>query len=184
MLQIRGMHTLIRDREISKHDFVFYSDRLIRLVILFLALLFIYTIVQLLCSYTLMRTLGCGAWPWPFAIHRETSNNSTRCAHHVFPHPLLIACIYVCLCRNHRIWSFIHVWPLTDSDSIYFISCLLSWDVVSTFISACYTCLCVLHKEYSACPWILSFLVFQDQCILGLISARNYVGFQLFEGEL
>ena len=31
-LQIRGMHTLIRDREISKHDFVFYSDRLIRLV--------------------------------------------------------------------------------------------------------------------------------------------------------
>lgn len=32
MLQIRGMHTLIRDREISKHDFVFYSDRLIRLV--------------------------------------------------------------------------------------------------------------------------------------------------------
>ncbi|TYH48885.1 hypothetical protein ES332_D10G098100v1 [Gossypium tomentosum] len=28
-----GMHTLIRDREISKHDFVFYSDRLIRLVV-------------------------------------------------------------------------------------------------------------------------------------------------------
>lgn len=26
------MHTLIRDREISKHDFAFYSDRLIRLV--------------------------------------------------------------------------------------------------------------------------------------------------------
>ncbi|TXG54847.1 hypothetical protein EZV62_020103 [Acer yangbiense] len=33
MFQIRGMHTLIRDREISKHDFVFYSDRLIRLVV-------------------------------------------------------------------------------------------------------------------------------------------------------
>lgn len=32
MLQIRGMHTLIRDQEITKHDFVFYSDRLIRLV--------------------------------------------------------------------------------------------------------------------------------------------------------
>lgn len=31
-LQIRGMHTLIRDKDISKHDFVFYSDRLIRLV--------------------------------------------------------------------------------------------------------------------------------------------------------
>uniref|UniRef100_A0A2N9EKG9 Uridine kinase n=1 Tax=Fagus sylvatica TaxID=28930 RepID=A0A2N9EKG9_FAGSY len=31
--QIRGMHTLIRDREIKKHDFVFYSDRLIRLVV-------------------------------------------------------------------------------------------------------------------------------------------------------
>ncbi|KZV35011.1 uridine kinase-like protein 1, chloroplastic-like [Dorcoceras hygrometricum] len=31
--QIRGMHTLIRDRDTSKHDFVFYSDRLIRLVV-------------------------------------------------------------------------------------------------------------------------------------------------------
>ncbi|XP_047340928.1 uridine kinase-like protein 4 isoform X3 [Impatiens glandulifera] len=31
--QIRGMHTLIRDAEITKHDFVFYSDRLIRLVV-------------------------------------------------------------------------------------------------------------------------------------------------------
>ncbi|XP_061342234.1 uridine/cytidine kinase UKL1, chloroplastic-like isoform X2 [Gastrolobium bilobum] len=31
--QTRGMHTLIRDREISKHDFVFYSDRLLRLVV-------------------------------------------------------------------------------------------------------------------------------------------------------
>ncbi|KAK4282260.1 hypothetical protein QN277_013657 [Acacia crassicarpa] len=31
--QIRGMHTLIRDRDISKHDFAFYSDRLIRLVV-------------------------------------------------------------------------------------------------------------------------------------------------------
>lgn len=33
MLQIRGMHTLIRDHEISTTDFVFYSDRLIRLVL-------------------------------------------------------------------------------------------------------------------------------------------------------
>ncbi|XP_022556834.1 uridine/cytidine kinase UKL1, chloroplastic isoform X2 [Brassica napus] len=31
--QIRGMHTLIRAKDISKHDFVFYSDRLIRLVV-------------------------------------------------------------------------------------------------------------------------------------------------------
>ncbi|KAH7441111.1 hypothetical protein KP509_03G025700 [Ceratopteris richardii] len=31
--QIRGMHTLIRDRETMKHDFVFYADRLIRLVV-------------------------------------------------------------------------------------------------------------------------------------------------------
>jgi hypothetical protein len=30
--QIRGMHTLIRDSQTTKHDFVFYSDRLIRLV--------------------------------------------------------------------------------------------------------------------------------------------------------
>lgn len=32
-LQIRGMHTLIRDKDIATNDFVFYSDRLIRLVI-------------------------------------------------------------------------------------------------------------------------------------------------------
>ncbi|MCL7046151.1 hypothetical protein MKW94_019947 [Papaver nudicaule] len=31
--QIRGMHTLIRDANITKHDFVFYADRLIRLVV-------------------------------------------------------------------------------------------------------------------------------------------------------
>ncbi|KAK9938992.1 hypothetical protein M0R45_015702 [Rubus argutus] len=31
--QIRGMHTLIRDDKTTKHDFVFYSDRLIRLVV-------------------------------------------------------------------------------------------------------------------------------------------------------
>eukprot|EP00270_Netrium_digitus_P013553 TRINITY_DN4517_c0_g2_i2.p1 TRINITY_DN4517_c0_g2~~TRINITY_DN4517_c0_g2_i2.p1 ORF type:complete len:489 (+),score=116.09 TRINITY_DN4517_c0_g2_i2:272-1738(+) len=31
--QIRGMHTLIRNRETTKHDFIFYSDRLIRLVV-------------------------------------------------------------------------------------------------------------------------------------------------------
>ncbi|KAG8365180.1 hypothetical protein BUALT_Bualt18G0077500 [Buddleja alternifolia] len=31
--QIRGMHTLIRDSQTKKHDFVFYSDRLIRLVV-------------------------------------------------------------------------------------------------------------------------------------------------------
>lgn len=30
--QIRGMHTLIRDSKTTKHDFIFYSDRLIRLV--------------------------------------------------------------------------------------------------------------------------------------------------------
>ncbi|URE22261.1 uridine kinase [Musa troglodytarum] len=31
--QIHGMHTLIRDNETTKHDFIFYSDRLIRLVV-------------------------------------------------------------------------------------------------------------------------------------------------------
>ncbi|CAM8948378.1 hypothetical protein QQ045_017063 [Rhodiola kirilowii] len=31
--QIRGMHTLVRDAQTTKHDFVFYSDRLIRLVV-------------------------------------------------------------------------------------------------------------------------------------------------------
>ncbi|CAL5221877.1 g4140 [Coccomyxa viridis] len=31
--QIRGMHTLIRDRSTSKADFVFYADRLLRLVV-------------------------------------------------------------------------------------------------------------------------------------------------------
>ena len=31
--QIRGMHTIIRDRETSTPDFVFYADRLLRLVV-------------------------------------------------------------------------------------------------------------------------------------------------------
>ncbi|KAH9313202.1 hypothetical protein KI387_028237, partial [Taxus chinensis] len=31
--QIKGMHTLIRDINTTKHDFVFYADRLIRLVV-------------------------------------------------------------------------------------------------------------------------------------------------------
>mmetsp|Transcript_27370 Transcript_27370/g.48754 ORF Transcript_27370/g.48754 Transcript_27370/m.48754 type:complete len:475 (-) Transcript_27370:516-1940(-) len=31
--QIRGMHTIIRDQNTHKHDFVFYADRLIRLVV-------------------------------------------------------------------------------------------------------------------------------------------------------
>ncbi|XP_021612729.1 uridine kinase-like protein 3 isoform X1 [Manihot esculenta] len=31
--QIRGMHTLVRDSQTTKHDFVFYADRLIRLVV-------------------------------------------------------------------------------------------------------------------------------------------------------
>ncbi|KMZ66639.1 Uridine kinase [Zostera marina] len=31
--QIRGMHTIIRDVKTAKHDFIFYSDRLIRLVV-------------------------------------------------------------------------------------------------------------------------------------------------------
>ncbi|CAN1153622.1 Uridine kinase-like protein 5 [Linum perenne] len=31
--QIRGMHTLVRDVQTTKHDFVFYADRLIRLVV-------------------------------------------------------------------------------------------------------------------------------------------------------
>ncbi|MCD7449771.1 Uridine kinase-like protein 5 [Datura stramonium] len=31
--QIRGMHTLVRNEKTTKHDFVFYADRLIRLVV-------------------------------------------------------------------------------------------------------------------------------------------------------
>ena len=36
LMQIRGMHTLIRDSQTTKHDFVFYADRLIRLVGIYL----------------------------------------------------------------------------------------------------------------------------------------------------
>jgi uridine kinase len=31
--QIRGMHTIVRDRETSTADYVFYADRLLRLVV-------------------------------------------------------------------------------------------------------------------------------------------------------
>lgn len=33
VLQIRGMHTIIRDARTSKNDFVFFADRLSRLVV-------------------------------------------------------------------------------------------------------------------------------------------------------
>lgn len=33
LLQIRGMHTIIRDAQTSKNDFVFFADRLSRLVV-------------------------------------------------------------------------------------------------------------------------------------------------------
>jgi uridine kinase len=32
-MQIRGMHTIIRDATSSKNDFVFYADRLNRLIV-------------------------------------------------------------------------------------------------------------------------------------------------------
>lgn len=32
LFQIRGMHTIIRDAATATHDFIFYADRLIRLV--------------------------------------------------------------------------------------------------------------------------------------------------------
>jgi uridine kinase len=32
-MQIRGMHTIIRDASTSKNDFVFFADRLSRLVV-------------------------------------------------------------------------------------------------------------------------------------------------------
>lgn len=53
MVQIRGMHTLIRDHEISTTDFVFYSDRLIRLVLqLFVSFLEVNALIGHLCTGT------------------------------------------------------------------------------------------------------------------------------------
>lgn len=47
LFQIRGMHTIIRDAETTTHDFIFYADRLIRLV----SVLFLCFPDQLLSTY-------------------------------------------------------------------------------------------------------------------------------------
>lgn len=44
--QIRGMHTLIRDAQTTKHDFVFYADRLIRLVSIISQILLVHMVIS------------------------------------------------------------------------------------------------------------------------------------------
>ncbi|TYG49472.1 hypothetical protein ES288_D10G097000v1 [Gossypium darwinii] len=58
-----GMHTLIRDREISKHDFVFYSDRLIRLVPSALYIVYETCFVSVKCSENVVEH-GLGHFPF------------------------------------------------------------------------------------------------------------------------
>jgi len=85
VLQIRGMHTLIRDKDISKHDFVFYSDRLIRLVLFHSGINFSWILLtacfQCFCheKFPIIWLPGCRAWSWPLTIHWEASDNSNRC---------------------------------------------------------------------------------------------------------
>lgn len=75
MVQIRGMHTLIRDRDISKHDFIFYSDRLIRLVPSPLTLMYELRFVSYKCflmqniTDCIVFDVGGGAWSWTFTIY-------------------------------------------------------------------------------------------------------------------
>jgi len=71
------MHTLIRDRDISKHDFVFYSDRLIRLVGTGNELC---TGLKLLLTTNLNITdfTGSGTWSWLLAVYRKTSHHIYR----------------------------------------------------------------------------------------------------------
>ncbi|XP_040987689.1 uridine kinase-like protein 3 [Juglans microcarpa x Juglans regia] len=105
--QIRGMHTLIRDKEIAKHDFVFYSDRLIRLVV----------------------EHGLGYLP--------------------FTEKQVIT----------------PTWHTRDE-----------LQQVLSILSAAMLNSAVNHLEYLV-------ILFQDQCTLELISARNYVVYPLFEVE-
>lgn len=104
LFQIRGIHTLIRDRDISKHDFVFYSDRLIRLVIFTIYLekspKLIWFNVQQHSNDNFQHlddSSGCRAWPWTFTFHWETSYNSygylCRMRNIVSHHVLLHLCI-------------------------------------------------------------------------------------------
>jgi hypothetical protein len=77
-LQTRGMHTLIRDKEISKHDFVFYSDRLIRLVGNALYKISEFTVPANKLILLSLDFTGSGTWSWLLAIYRETSYNTYR----------------------------------------------------------------------------------------------------------
>jgi len=76
--QTRGMHTLIRDKEISKHDFVFYSDRLIRLVGSALYKISGFTVPAAKLISSSLDFTGSGTWSWLLAIYRETSYNTYR----------------------------------------------------------------------------------------------------------
>lgn len=60
-MQIRGMHTLIRDSQTTKHDFVFYADRLIRLV----CIMFLKFRDHLMI---LNSVVGWGKIPYPVAL--------------------------------------------------------------------------------------------------------------------
>ncbi len=77
--QIRGMHTLIRDRSTSKADFVFYADRLLRLVASSLFLLKSPPEAETLLSET-----SSGLW--------RTPGRDGKLTPHYFQHLWLIRC--------------------------------------------------------------------------------------------
>ncbi|MBA0759410.1 hypothetical protein Gotri_022302 [Gossypium trilobum] len=114
--QIRGMHTLIRDSLTTKHDFVFYSDRLIRLVVehglghlpftekqVITPTGSVYTGVDFckrLCGVSVIRSgesmenalRACckGIKIGKILIHREGDNGQQVCKHNYFPYKSLV----------------------------------------------------------------------------------------------
>ena len=92
------MHTLIRDAKTNKHDFVFYADRLIRLVWRNSQIKYLLSIVHLcveiyavawcpknrkreLKMYSdqvLIHVSGCGAWFRSSSFYRKADTNSNR----------------------------------------------------------------------------------------------------------
>ncbi|XP_075671782.1 uridine kinase-like protein 3 isoform X1 [Castanea sativa] len=128
--QIRGMHTLIRDAQTTKHDFVFYADRLIRLVVehglghlpftekqVITPTGSVYTGVDFckrLCGVSVIRSgesmenalRACckGIKIGKILIHREGDNGQQVCAY-----------LWVCVCMFHFLGSVLFLLLLKNA---------------------------------------------------------------------
>ena len=90
--QIRGMHTLIRDASTSKADFVFYADRLLRLVRL---------VTYSATTSSVLFSAVCVYWRLkPFSAHKKRASDMMALRGLVRPRARS-RCVGKQVCRQH-----------------------------------------------------------------------------------